>query len=189
MQIGTYVDGRPFEFDETTCTMRIGTSTITIAQLLGWDQAGQVTWASPETRAWAVAQVQAPGKTPTSQMLTRYSDAYIVARTTTAVGKTVKVLSIILGVLLTFAGWSLASRLGAAASAVTGGATGSVNIGSMFMNLLAGPLLGFTVALPIFLLGVLVSAQGQVLKASLDSAVNSSPFLSREDVIKVMSLD
>jgi hypothetical protein len=39
-----------------------------------------------------------------------------------------------------------------------------------------------------YVLGILVSAQGQILKASLDNAVNGSPFLTNEHRAKVMSL-
>jgi len=39
-----------------------------------------------------------------------------------------------------------------------------------------------------YIVGVLVSAQGQILKASLDGAVNSSPFLADEHRARIMSL-
>ena len=45
-----------------------------------------------------------------------------------------------------------------------------------------------TVFLIFFAVGLIVSAQGQNLKANLDSAVNSSPFLTNEQRAKVMSL-
>lgn len=44
------------------------------------------------------------------------------------------------------------------------------------------------VFLVFFAVGLVVSAQGQNLKATLDSAVNSSPFLTNEQRAKVMSL-
>jgi hypothetical protein len=37
-------------------------------------------------------------------------------------------------------------------------------------------------------LGIMVSAQGQTLKAALDCAVNSSPFLSDDQRAQIMSL-
>jgi hypothetical protein len=37
-----------------------------------------------------------------------------------------------------------------------------------------------------YLLGLIVMAQGQILKASLDGAVNSSPFLQNEQRAKIM---
>ena len=39
-----------------------------------------------------------------------------------------------------------------------------------------------------FVLGVLVSAQGQILRATLDSAVNSSPFLTNDQRASIMKL-
>jgi hypothetical protein len=48
-------------------------------------------------------------------------------------------------------------------------------------------LAGF-IGLLFFLLAVLIRAQGQILKASLDSAVNSSPFLTNDQRPKIMSL-
>jgi hypothetical protein len=48
--------------------------------------------------------------------------------------------------------------------------------------------LGFVVWLPFWILGVVVAAQGQILKAVLDTAVNSSPFLSNDEKAKIMSL-
>jgi hypothetical protein len=39
-----------------------------------------------------------------------------------------------------------------------------------------------------FVLGIIVSAQGQILKANLDSAVNTSPFLTTQQKARVMDL-
>jgi hypothetical protein len=44
------------------------------------------------------------------------------------------------------------------------------------------------VGLLFYLLGVLVAAQGQTLLASLDSAVNSSPFLTNHQKAEILSL-
>ncbi|MEK6408096.1 MAG: hypothetical protein AABN34_14140 [Acidobacteriota bacterium] len=40
----------------------------------------------------------------------------------------------------------------------------------------------------LFVLGTLIAAQGQILKATLDAAVNSSPFLTDQDRAEIMSL-
>lgn len=53
---------------------------------------------------------------------------------------------------------------------------------------LLGVLSAMVIAVPIFVLGVLVAAQGQILKATLDTAVHGSPFLEKEEMAKVMSL-
>ena len=44
------------------------------------------------------------------------------------------------------------------------------------------------VGVPLYVLGILVSAQGQILKATLDSAVTNSPFLTEDQMAEVMSL-
>lgn len=40
-----------------------------------------------------------------------------------------------------------------------------------------------------FVLGILISAQGQTLKATLDTAVNGSPLLTKDEMRQIMSLD
>lgn len=49
-------------------------------------------------------------------------------------------------------------------------------------------LVAVVVTVPIYVLGILVAAQGQILKATLDTAVTSSPFLKTEEMAEVMSL-
>lgn len=93
----------------------------------------------------------------------RYSDAYLVAQTVNGTGQTVKFVGFLFAVLVILAGLVAASRIGAAAG-------------------FAGLLLGIMSALPFYALGVLVSAQGQILKAALDTAVNTSPILSEDEV-------
>lgn len=108
---------------------------------------------------------------PSHSAVTRYQNAYLVARATTAIGASVKYIGISLGVLTVVA------------AAIFGGLTDRTAQG-----LAAGLLLGAIVAIPLYVLGVLVSAQGEVLKATLDTAVHGSPFLKKEDMAKVMSL-
>jgi len=69
---------------------------------------------------------------------------------------------------------------------VLGGIIASSQNGILYF--FAGLLLGVVVAVPIFVLGVLVAAQGQVLKATLDTAVHSSPFLTKEEMARVMGI-
>jgi hypothetical protein len=52
-----------------------------------------------------------------------------------------------------------------------------------------GLLLGAPIALFAYVLGALVAAQGQTLKASLDCAVNGSPFLTHEERAHIMSVE
>ena len=104
-------------------------------------------------------------------VISRYRNAYLVARATTAIGASVKFIGISLGVLIVLA------------AVIFGGQTERTAQG-----LVVGLFLGAVVAIPLFVLGVLVSAHGEVLKATLDSAVHGSPFLKKEDMARVMSL-
>lgn len=106
-----------------------------------------------------------------SSVGTRYRDAYLVARAVATIGAAVKFIGIGLGVLIVFAAVFIGSQS---------------RSGDQFF--VGGVLLGVIVAIPIYVLGVLVSAQAQVLKATLDAAVHTSPFLKKEDMARVMSL-
>ena len=56
------------------------------------------------------------------------------------------------------------------------------------LGLLVGLLSGVGIFVVLFVLGVIVSAHGQLTKATLDGAVNGSPFLTSEQRAEVMSL-
>ncbi len=109
-----------------------------------------------------------PSSTPSQTGLSaRYTDAYLVARTLDGLGQAIKVVGIILAALIAFAGFAAASKLG--------GGLG-----------FAAFLLGVVTGVPLFVLGVLVSAQGQILKATIDTAVNSSPLLSHDEIRQLL---
>ena len=72
----------------------------------------------------------------------------------------------------------------ALASLVSAGNNGAFGMIVAIMGVAAGG----TIATVLFLLGTLASAQGQILKATLDTAVNSSQFLSDQDRARIMSL-
>lgn len=112
--------------------------------------------------------VAAPSTPPQSSLATRYTDAYLVARTINGLGEGIKIAGFALGGLIVLAGFAAASKIG-----------GAFGFGAI--------LLGAVVALPIYVLGVLVSAQGQILKATLDTAVNSSPLLSHDEVRQILT--
>jgi hypothetical protein len=126
---------------------------------------------SLERTALATANKLPPTpSTPTqSSLTTRYTDAYLVARTINGLGEGIKVIGFVLGGLIALAGLVAASNL-----------SGALSLGSL--------LLGAVVALPLYVLGVLVSAQGQILKATLDTAVNSSPLLSHDEIRHILTL-
>ena len=93
----------------------------------------------------------------------RYTDAYRAAGTIAMFGQAVKVVGAIIGVVIVFG---------------TGGGE--------FAKI--GILAGLAVAAIFFVIGIMIAAQGQLLKASLDTAVNSSPFLADDAKASVMAL-
>lgn len=111
---------------------------------------------------------QAEGRQPWS-LMRRYTDAYMVARTISGAGETIKVVGFAVAACIALAGCAAASQVGT-----------SFGFVAFFF--------GAAVAVPFYVLGILVSAQGQMLKATLDTAVNSSPLLSQDEVRQIMSL-
>src|SRR2546422_11685371 len=91
----------------------------------------------------------------------RYRDAYTVAASIAGLGSLVKTLGIVAGVVVALLGLASAGSFGAGAFVVF--LILAVGVGGMF-----------------FMFGVMVAAQGQVLLAVLDTAVNTSPLLSVE---------
>lgn len=108
-----------------------------------------------------------------SSMMRRYKDAYLIAKATTGFGALIKGVGIILALLIVLVAYGVANQAPRGSEAI-------VIIVGIFWAVVAGFLF--------YLMGVLISAQGQILKASLDGAVNSSPFLGNEEKAKVMSL-
>ncbi len=104
----------------------------------------------------------------------RYLDAYRVAAATVAIGEAVKVLAICL------AGASLLVPMVGISRSIAD--LSSLNGSPLLMGLVAGVAVG----VPIYALGILVSAAGQVLKATLDTAVHTSPFLDKGQMAQIM---
>jgi len=113
------------------------------------------------------------GGSITTVLFRRYQDAYLVARATAAIGQTVKTIGIVLGIVVALGALIFASQTQGTESAGL---------------LIGGLLLGAIVGIPLYILGILVAAQGQVLKATLDAAVHTSPFLEKQDMAKIMSI-
>jgi len=107
-------------------------------------------------------------------LMRRYNDAYLVARAVDGVGGLSKGIGVAIAALLVLVGLMIVSN-GRAGDATF--AMGIVVIAS-----------GVATGAWFYVLGILVSAQGQILKASLDSAVNGSPFLANEHRARIMSL-
>src|SRR5439155_25055367 len=98
---------------------------------------------------------------------TRYRDAYSVAQVTIAWGTLLKILGIIAGVATVFLGFVAATNFGMGA-------------------IIASFVVAASVAGIMYALGVTVAAQGQIIRAILDTAVNTSPLLSTEQKREVI---
>jgi len=98
----------------------------------------------------------------------RYLDAYRVAGATVAIGQVLKVLAICLAGLCLI------------------GAVASLQLSSSTGPLLMGLAAAAAVGIPFYALGILVSAAGQVLRATLDTAVHTSPFLDKSQMANIM---
>lgn len=122
----------------------------------------------PERGSTASSQPSRP-KGSRRALMSRYTDSYLIARTITAFGATVKFIAFIIGggIILV--------------SIVVGGQSGQYFIGGILVAAIVG--------IPIYVLGILVSAQGQILKATLDTAVNTSTLLTKDEMRQIMSLD
>jgi hypothetical protein len=113
-----------------------------------------------------------PSSPEAASAMKRYQGAYRIARLTDMAGHLLKAIAIFMGI-----GALVIFGFGIKADYVEKG----------FAAIIA--LFGAaTFFLLFFAIGVAVSAQGQNLRANLDSAVNTSPFLTGEQRAKVMSL-
>jgi hypothetical protein len=65
MRIGSYIDGRPLDWDGEYSVLAIGGYAVTPQAVVAYDQAGQVEWSNLEWRGWAYAYagVEAPVET------------------------------------------------------------------------------------------------------------------------------
>ena len=110
----------------------------------------------------------------------RYTDAYIVAKVTVGIGNAIKIAGLCVG-----CGIAVLSGLIAVSSLNSNAGIGGIG-GLLFGGI--GVCFGVVVGLILFVFGVLLAAQGQTLMATLDTAVNSSPFLAEHEKAKAMSL-
>lgn len=104
-----------------------------------------------------------------SHVVNRYQDAYRVAAAIITTGSIIKVIGAVLGLGLGFVAFAQVEK--------------GFKLGTILW--FAGAVITW---LGFYLWGVMVSAQGQLIRATLDSAVNTSPFLEREDKARAMSL-
>ncbi|MCU1264920.1 MAG: hypothetical protein JWM21_1238 [Acidobacteria bacterium] len=109
-----------------------------------------------------------------SALMKRYKDAYIVATITNGFGGIIKGIGAVIGGVLLLVGLLI----------VGNGRPGDATFAMGVVIVAAGVVSGVW----FYIAGVLVSAQAQILKASIDGAVNSSPFLTNEHRATIMSL-
>ena len=129
----------------------------------------------------SAADVSAAGSPPSNfsgVLANRYSDAYTEANAVVTIGKIVKGVAVLLFIVILIIGFVVASE-----SSRQFYGRGDFN------GAVAG--LGFALAcivgIPIYVLGILVAAQGQTSLAALDTAVNGSRHLSDDEVARVLS--
>ncbi len=101
------------------------------------EEVGVVSEASP-----IHSSASRPSKSGKRSIMLRYTDAYLVARTITAVGETVKVIAFVIGGAIALLGLVVGSQSKHYEAAV------------------GGIILGAIVAIPIYVLGILVAALG-----------------------------
>lgn len=99
----------------------------------------------------------------------RYKDAYLSARAINVVGSIIKGVGIFIGILVLLLSFLAFEDFEGYA-------------------ILGGIVISAAVAVPIYVSGILISAQGQLLLATLDSSVYSSPFLSLAEKANITSI-
>lgn len=117
-------------------------------------------------------KIKATSSPEVTSLMNRYKDAYLIARATNGWGKLIKIFGLVMAVILVLLGLMFIAD---------GDKTGQL-MGAILV------VLSIIEGVWSYIIGVLVSAQGQILKASLDGAVNGSPFLTNENRAKIMSL-
>lgn len=124
---------------------------------------------SSAPRSPQMSKTDNPVSMKPSELTKRYGEAYLVARATNGIGSIFKTIGFLIAALVVVVGFVGADRGGVVV------VIGAIVIAAVVFAIF-------------FLLGTLVSAQGQILKATLDSAVNGSPFLTNEQKARIMSI-
>lgn len=119
-----------------------------------------------------------------NSVITRYRDAYRIASFQTGVGRTIKMVSLGLGGLVTLISFISMTENAKPQPGFFGPTTNPIGVTLGWFGVLAGLLIAGIG----FIFGLLVSSQGEVLKAGIDGAVNTSPFVTNEERAQMMSL-
>lgn len=114
--------------------------------------------------------------TPTSvssaKVVKRYTDAYRVASAIITLGSIAKTLGIVFGLLIGVGGVFVAMNSGGRDSS----GVAAIAVAAIFLILIFG------------IIGIVISSVGQLLRATLDTAVHSSPFLGESEKARAMGL-
>ena len=117
----------------------------------------------------------------TQLLVNRYRDAYRVASVVISFGTTLKVLGILFGLAVFMGSFALANQVDMSGNGLHGGRLQNIYI-------IVGGVLGGMLWLVLYVLGVLASCHGQVLRATLDEAVYVCQFLSDDERIESANL-
>src|SRR6185503_2541521 len=109
--------------------------------------------APPEQKTINARKAASKVSSEVASLTKRYTDAYRVARAVAGFGSIIKVIGIVIAIVLVLIGFMVASQSG------PGNPISSLGIMGIVVGVLSGALF--------YVIGVLVSAQGQILKASL----------------------
>lgn len=119
---------------------------------------------------------QSGGSDLVVRAMERYRDAYRSAQLITRVGGVIKALGIALAGLMFIGGLVLGMNILGRDDTLQLISLGVVGVSAIVTGVI------------IYMCGVMVSAQGQQLKATLDSAVHTSPYLDLDAKARAMSL-
>ena len=113
-----------------------------------------------------------------NQVVRRYQDSYIIAKTANTFGNLAKIVGFVVAGVIAFIGLLL--------TFITVASFRDSGVG--FVVFLIALTLGAVIGSIFYVLGILLSALGQNLMATLDAAVHGSPFMSDEQKAQAMNL-
>jgi hypothetical protein len=111
---------------------------------------------------------------PTHRITQRAADSYERADKTYAVGDLIKLISIVFGILVFLFGLFNVARFG--------------GLGSFLLGTVLGAISFAIVTLPLYAFGALLCAQAKILEATIDTSINTSPFLPNDAKIRALRL-
>lgn len=112
------------------------------------------------------------------QVVRRYQDSYTIARTANTFGNLTKIAG--------FVGAGIIGFIGLLLTFITVASFRDSGVG--FVVFLIALTLGAVIGAIFYILGIVLSALGQNLMATLDSAVHGSPFMTNEQKAQAMNI-